>query len=260
MRKEIKSKSKRKWIVGGGLFFGGIALLTTGFATWIVGTQITANDQQTTVTIDTVDNQSLIFESTLTNSDIHIGEATTTDASLPVRVQDGKATDFKITINFKITKSKTVKTPTLIKITLNGDYNDNEAGNKVLKTATDFEVKHESDYTTTGHTQGETYTYIDLKTVTINLDQAWEDDPTNPSMQIYSVTGLDIQLFDWGTYFGGAAPTAYYKAKAPTEEAALRTFVNTAGEELKAMSQKFTAPEGKNTIIPIKLELYTPAD
>ena len=67
-------------------------------------------------------------------------------------------------------------------------------------------------------------------------------------------------FFDWGTYFGGAAPTAYYKAKAPTEEAALRTFVNTAGEELKAMSQKFTAPEGKKTIIPIKLELYTPAD
>lgn len=259
MRKEIKSKSKRKWIVGGGLFFGGIALLTTGFATWIVGTQIIANDQQTTVTVDTVDNRSLILETELTNSDIYIGEDTTSNSELPVRVEEGRPTDFKITLNFTIKKSITVTRPTLIQIALNEDYDDKGAGNKVLSTADSLGTTYTSDYTKTGHVNGTKYSYVELNQVEIALDEAnWETDPTTPSMEIYEATGVEVTLLKWGTFFNHYAPTAYY----PTvlaDETDKQEFAIKAGEELDAMSEHFTAPKGKNTIIPIELSLYTPS-
>ena len=261
MRKEIKSKSKRKWIVGGGLFFGGIALLTTGFATWIVGTQITANDQQTTVTVDTVDNRSLILETTLDNADIHIGEAATTDSTLPVRVEGEKATDFEIQLDFTITKSVTVKRPTLIQIKLNEDYNDKGAGNKVLKTADDLGTTYGLDHTKTGHTKGTKYTYVELDEVAIALDDsAWKPVEGQPGLEVYTGTDVKVKLFKWGSFFNYSAPTAYYQTKLAddADDIEKTIFGTIAWEELQAMREHFTAPEGKNTIIPIELSLFTP--
>ena len=37
MKKEINSKSRRRWIMGGLAAFASVALLTTGFAVWVVG-------------------------------------------------------------------------------------------------------------------------------------------------------------------------------------------------------------------------------
>ena len=42
MRKELNSKSKRKWIAGGIAAFASVALLTTGLATYIVGVSNTS--------------------------------------------------------------------------------------------------------------------------------------------------------------------------------------------------------------------------
>ena len=61
MKKSIKKSSRRKWIVGGVAFFGSIALLTTGFATWVVGVNESSDDGEVTIGVDTVDNKSVIF-------------------------------------------------------------------------------------------------------------------------------------------------------------------------------------------------------
>ena len=54
MKKSIKKSSRRKWVVGGVAFFGSIALLTTGFATWVIGASNTKDDMNNTnVTVDT---------------------------------------------------------------------------------------------------------------------------------------------------------------------------------------------------------------
>ncbi len=53
MRKELKSKSRRKWLLGGSLAFASVALLTTGFATWVIGTQKTSGDGKVNIGVDT---------------------------------------------------------------------------------------------------------------------------------------------------------------------------------------------------------------
>ncbi|MDD7617009.1 MAG: hypothetical protein SPJ51_02470 [Candidatus Enterosoma sp.] len=61
MKKEINSKSKRKWVAGGLAAFASIALLTTGFATWVVGQKKIDDDDSVTVNVDTAHNESVEF-------------------------------------------------------------------------------------------------------------------------------------------------------------------------------------------------------
>lgn len=61
MKKEINSKSKRKWVAGGLAAFASIALLTTGFATWVVGQQKIEDDDSVKVNVDTARNESVEF-------------------------------------------------------------------------------------------------------------------------------------------------------------------------------------------------------
>ena len=53
MKKEINSKSRRKWIMGGLAAFASVALLTTGFAVWVVGSQKMSDKGDVSVTVDT---------------------------------------------------------------------------------------------------------------------------------------------------------------------------------------------------------------
>lgn len=59
MRKELKSKSRRKWLLGGSLAFASVALLTTGFATWVIGTRQTSGDGQLNIGVDTAEDNSV---------------------------------------------------------------------------------------------------------------------------------------------------------------------------------------------------------
>lgn len=69
MKKEINSKSRRKWIMGGLAAFASVALLTTGFAVWVVGTNKTADKGDVSVTVDTAKNESVVFKFNLDPKD-----------------------------------------------------------------------------------------------------------------------------------------------------------------------------------------------
>ena len=62
MKKSIMSKSKRKWIVGGFAFFGGIALLTTGFAAWVFGVNQNTSGSGVNVGSDTAINDTIFLD------------------------------------------------------------------------------------------------------------------------------------------------------------------------------------------------------
>lgn len=82
MKKEINSKSRRKWIMGGLAAFASVALLTTGFAVWVVGTSKNGDDKDVTVKVDTAKNNSISFNLDLgTNPTIKLEESTTTTAA-----------------------------------------------------------------------------------------------------------------------------------------------------------------------------------
>lgn len=82
MKKEINSKSKRKWVAGGLAAFASIALLTTGFATWVVGQQTTKDDDSVKVNVDTARNESVEFTVEL-------------PAEAKIELKEGKYTDSK---------------------------------------------------------------------------------------------------------------------------------------------------------------------
>ncbi len=69
MKKELNGKSRRKWVVGGAMVFGSVALLSTGFATWVIGASNTSSDGQIGVEIDTVSNKSVDFKATIAAND-----------------------------------------------------------------------------------------------------------------------------------------------------------------------------------------------
>lgn len=69
MKKEINSKSRRKWIMGGLAAFASVALLTTGFAVWVVGSQKTSDKGDVSVTVDTAQNESVVFTFNLDEAD-----------------------------------------------------------------------------------------------------------------------------------------------------------------------------------------------
>ena len=74
--KKMNSTSKRKWILGGTLGFGAVALLTTGFATWIIGVNKTQTNGDTIVTVDTTKNESAVLEVELSDANITLAETT----------------------------------------------------------------------------------------------------------------------------------------------------------------------------------------
>lgn len=74
MKKEINSKSRRKWIRGGLAAFASVALLTTGFATWVIGVQKISNKGDVSVTVDTAKNESVVFTFKLNDSAIELKE------------------------------------------------------------------------------------------------------------------------------------------------------------------------------------------
>lgn len=182
MRKEIRSKSKRKWVVGGALFFGGIALLTTGFATWVVGLQITSQDASLGVQVDTAENKSQVFEAVLgSNAGIHLTEQHVKADGEIVGNDPGSATDFSITFSsLKITQGANATKPTYFEV----DYSDtdpdgegqivninnkitvnNDPNNKIGKTNSD-------ETFTKVRADDRTYTYIDLNIKRIFLTSA----------------------------------------------------------------------------------------
>ena len=69
MKKELNGKSRRKWVVGGAMVFGSVALLSTGFATWVIGASNTSSDGSICVVVDTVSNKSVDFKATIAEND-----------------------------------------------------------------------------------------------------------------------------------------------------------------------------------------------
>ena len=88
MKKEMNGKSRRKWVVGGAMVFGSIALLSTGFATWVIGALNNTYDGEITVAIDQVKNESITVTGDMTDANIKIADENSTDGLVRVENSD----------------------------------------------------------------------------------------------------------------------------------------------------------------------------
>ena len=223
MKKKLRNSSFRKAVINGVLIFGGVALLTTGFATWIIGVnQATANDDVTNVTVDTAEKNNLMLSFTLdvSNSTVHIGEAQDPEAdgndfiNMP---EENTPTDFSILPKIKLEVGDDVESkPT--KITLAFNYEPGE-GFENFVTKSDNEKPGE----TPTHEGTANYTLIDINTTAfekkLTLPQNYTTSDTGDGNWTVTkeneVTTLEykggaIDVFTWGTFFDNKAPSDFY--------------------------------------------------
>lgn len=218
MKKEINSKSKRKWVAGGLAAFASIALLTTGFATWVVGQQKTDTDEDVTVNVDTAKNTGISFEMTLSDATLELKEKNVSGQSIVNISGNDSITNndvpLQITATYKIVWGEAYELEhsdpdtmfTKISFSIlgaSGEYVDNKVASNANKT---------------GRESGE-YTYFDLKTTTIDLTSKISEaqNAAGHGTRTINVTQAETIQFKWGSYFGNDnTPASYYNAKYPT--------------------------------------------
>lgn len=240
MRKELKSKSRRKWLLGGSLAFASVALLTTGFATWVIGTSKPSGDGEVHIDVDTAKDKSVELTFKLDGKDNGIIVAEDAENPNP---------NPNLPIEKSVTPDWSIKIQDLNIVVGEAFYNESLTGKTKLKIvfALQKEVTEDKNSVTKdivgvrGET-GPSWNYIELanKEFTFDLPTSY---PTNG--KIYDINDTShnsnekIFSFTWGSYFDGKAPSEFYKAHEPKE--GLRGYYQNALKELQAMRTALTA-------------------
>ena len=272
MRKSIRSRSKRKWIVGGALVFGGVALLTTGFATWIVGLQITESTNTVGISVDTATNNSVSIATELdpADRDVFLRETITSTNATDIVVNDSaQPADLQFTFkNITIQVGKqyweqhyaeaNVAKNFELAIDFDKDYvlTTEEAAKYKNVTGGNF-IDDTSDLI--GKRSGTDYTYVDVKTKTIAVDvesgaDHWEDKGTYYELTLVSKT-IELQ---WGSFYNNKGPAEFYNELNADKSLSSVEMINNITSEFNALYEAFsydesTTPEGAILAISVTL-------
>lgn len=255
MRKELKSKSRRKWLLGGSLAFASVALLTTGFATWVIGVHKPSGDGQVTIDVDTVKDKSV--ELTFKLDDVENGIIVAEDAE--------KSSNDNLPIEKTVTPDWSIKIKDLNIAVGQEFYNESLTGKKDLKIVFELQkgvavaddknsVAKDKDLvgvrgvqTESGEQVESSWNYIKLVTneFKVALPASYPDggkicdiNDTSNDPNGY-ITNLDPKgnnktiSFTWGSYFDGKAPSEFYKLHEPEE--GQREYYQKAVQELQTM-------------------------
>ena len=240
MKKEINSKSKRKWVAGGLAAFASIALLTTGFATWVVGTRQTEADAEIGVTVDTAKNMNVEFIAELQSGEsIRLAETSnsSSDSTDFVKADENPSGDLKITF-------------TTLTISFGTESGFTVSGKKLKFSITDNIKLSVPEGDVFGRT-GTDLTYIEAPDA-IDLNESNGASATNNGVTTYTFSKLTFD-FKWGTFFGteGKSPLEFYNSKF-NANSSLKTSANAQKvvDELNGMSRAYESPKDK-----IKLHL-----
>ena len=272
MKKEINSKSRRKWIMGGLAAFASVALLTTGFAIWAVGVTQTEKNQNVEVGVNTAVNSSITFDYELdnTNNTLGLGEKKAFGKEYFVK-DDLKAPEGETYVTEDLTirfNSISVKVGTNIKteytkislsiltkdeadnLTTDQTVKDKYADNKAAKDKNLLGAKRE----------GTEWTYFELKDLELPLEQTNKETETINGFKAYKVADENLIVdFRWGSFFGntasdettGKSPCTYYNElfdNKPAEQTAENA--QHIVDELTAMHKQLN---GKNIVLHMEL-------
>lgn len=226
MRKELKSKSRRKWLLGGSLAFASVALLTTGFATWVIGTSKPSGDGQVHIGVDTAQDNSVELTFSLDENDNEIfvtEDADTVNWNIKIK-------DLNIVVGEDFYNSLEAKTDLKIAFELQKD-----GANSV--TTDSVGVRGET---------GSPWNYIKVKSESeffnVSLPSIYPTDG-----KIYDISndatnnpdGNKTLSFYWGSYFGEKAPSKFYEENRGSQNS--HEYYQKALQELQAMKTALTA-------------------
>ena len=268
MKKDLKSKSKRKWIVGGVLLFGGVALLTTGFATWAIGVNQTKQNLGTNVSVQGTVNESVKLTITSVSGEVDpmgvsISESHPVQAADEIfYTKDEVPTDFNIKVKVVVEiGAEFYENNNITDVTF--EFKDSWAeGEKPegYKEASDVTTKRNVNVADPTKTHAaNNYTYIDIDTDATTLTipalnaEHTEITGTNPDgfvlgsgssttkSKVFTIESLDLEVFKWGTFFDHHSPCEYYnglyKAGKITSQAADVDLVYAEMNAMKAALQ-----------------------
>ena len=219
MKKNTNLTSRRKWVLTGVMGFAGVALLTTGFATFIVGNMNNIAAEDIGVTVDTVQNKSVELTVDLTDSDIILEETTSKGTSTDI-VQssdepNAEALDITGNITVKYGDSffnKDTQNMSLVFSLkyLTGSVNDPHTNNQknLIKDAGNAITTYRTQEKTASSTGGEeldSWTYIEAP-VAIDLTNETPTEEGNLNV----ITLSETLSFKWGSFFNGMSPVSYY--------------------------------------------------
>lgn len=242
MKKSIKKSSRRKWVVGGIAFFGSIALLTTGFATWVVGVQKTDDKDNVNVTVDTTINEFVTFSLSLSDSSITLGE---TEKPTPaqgdkeniVTIDGDPSGDLKVTINSLNIEigNDAVNSYTQIDFAITSNNND----------VSSQQFPAESIRT------GLAWSYLSAPASILltneNITKTAEANTTTYTLKPSSTLTLN---FGWGDFFGEKSPANFYNSKYHENKLGedLSDVIDKINTEMDDMSDAFDEETGKNVL------------
>ena len=237
MKKDLKSKSKRKWIVGGVLLFGGVALLTTGFATWAIGVNQTKQNLGTNVSVQGTVNESVKLTITPVSGEVDpmgvsISESHKTQAANEIfYTKDEVPTDFNIKVKVVVEiGAEFYANNNITNVTFDfKEWAKDETKPDGYDSSKDVTSKRKVKVgtTTKTHEAGD-YTYIDINTdattLTIPAINADHNEITgeNPDhfvlgtgssttkSKVFTIESLDLEVFKWGKFFNYRTPCEYY--------------------------------------------------
>lgn len=241
MRKELKSKSRRKWLLGGSLAFASVALLTTGFATWVIGTQKTSGDGQLHIGVDTAEDNSVELTFSLdTDNRIFVAEAAgETNPNLKIERGEGE-TGTEPDWNIKIKDLNIVVGETFYNSIK--DKQDLKIVFELQKGVTEDKNSVTNDQVgVRGGQTGSSWNYIKLakSAFDVNLQKVYP-----AGGEIYDINDTPDNKtfsFTWGSYFDGKDPSEFYKLHEPKE--GLRGYYQNALKELQAMKTALNGGE-----------------
>jgi hypothetical protein len=206
MKKEINSKAKRKWIMGGLAAFASIAMLTTGFAVWVVGVQQNEQSKDVGVTVDTATNASLTLNMVLSDSSIVLAEPEEVSGDHFVSASGEEVVANPLQISFSKIEIKYGKQSTLqpTKIEFSIDEGTKEDPKTSVK-VTDSKLVGDQKRSGTG------WTYLEAPgeiTLPKQGDPEFKNDDKGTTI---TLSGKTID-FKWGTFFDGKSPCEYYNS------------------------------------------------
>ena len=245
MKKSLRSSSKRKRVINGALAFGAVALLTTGFATWIIGVQNNSTSVSNGITVESATNQSVELTATLSEDDIKLGE--TAPVSSGVVKEDNPQGDLSITFStvtlkygdewLASEKASGIKGLNVRFATssdnLKGGIGQNDANN--LTDEADLINKRD----------GGSYTYIDVDSgASTKFAKNAASESTEGNLNVLTWSNITL-TFEWGSFFEHDSPANYYNSKFDTSTATVTSEdTQNIQKELDAMKQAFMTSEG----------------
>ena len=190
MRKLI-SASKRKWVLGGILGFAAVALTTTGFATWIVGVNVTTGTGDVTVTVNIIE---------LKESNSSSGVVSVEDNGV---VEDALKTVATVTITY----GEDFDTTSIAGVSFDLKYEDGSNSKNLID---DDGNKIKDKRTVAKSHNGTHWEYIKAPGLIALTNFNTTSDSKNEDAGTYTYTEEIDVVFTWGSFFDNEEPSDFY--------------------------------------------------